>query len=249
VKKAFWKADWFLGLVLTLLFFAAYDSAAIKNLDFSVYDLALQSSVQPASDQVVIVDIDDASIGLIGRWPWPRSEMADMLDMLNKAGASTIGVDIFYSEKQQNQGSDAAMKLANLLQEQGDALMAEADALAAQGKEAEADAKFAEADAKLQQADKVIAEAMKNNGDARLVQAVEQAGNVFMPMFYEAGEALGRPDEELPSYISRMSIENIGEVNPLASPVSAVNLSYPFAELSQVAAGIGYLNVLPSLET
>ncbi len=248
MKTAFWKTDWFLGLVLTLIFVAVYDSSVIKNLEFSVYDLALESSVQPANDDIVIVDIDDASIGLIGRWPWPRSEMADMIDVLSKAEARMIGVDIFYSEKQANSGSSAALKLANLLQEQADALMAEADALAAQGKEAEADAKFAKADEKLKQADDVVAEAMKNDGDARLVQSVQQAGNVFMPMFYEAGEALGRPDAELPPYIEKMSIDNIGEVNPEALPVSAVKLSYPFDALSQVAAGIGYLNVLPSLD-
>ncbi|MDQ6977139.1 MAG: CHASE2 domain-containing protein, partial [Ghiorsea sp.] len=246
MKRAFWKTDWFLGSVLTLLFFAAYDSSIIKNLEFSVYDFALETSAQPANDSVVIIDIDDASIDLIGRWPWPRTEMADMIETLTKAQVRMVGVDIFYSEEQADNGNNAALKLADLLQEQGDALLAEADVLAAQGHEAEADAKFAKADAKLLQADKVIAEAMSKNGDARLVKAVQQAGNVFMPMFYEAGEAFGRPDSTLPPYISRMAIENIGDIDTTAPPISAVKLSYPFAELSQVSAGIGYLNVLRS---
>ena len=248
MKRAFWKTDWFLGVVLTLVFFAAYDSSIIKNLEFSVYDFALESSAQPADNNIIIVDIDDASIDLIGRWPWPRSEMADMIEILSKAQVRMIGVDIFYSEEQVDSGSNAAKKLADLLQEQGDALLAEADALAAQGREAEADAKFAQADAKLLQADKVIAEAMAKNGDARLVKAVRQAGNVFMPMFYEAGEAFGRPNSTLPPYISRMTIENIGDVDASVPPVSAVKLSYPFAKLAEVSAGIGYLNVLPSLD-
>jgi serine/threonine-protein kinase len=226
----------------------AYDSSIIKNLEFSVYDFALESSAQPADDSIVIVDIDDASIDLIGRWPWPRTEMAGMIETLSQAQVRMIGVDVFYSEEQVDNGSNAAQKLADLLQEQGDALLAEADALAAQGSEAEADAKFAQADVKLLQADKVIAEAMAKNGDARLVKAVQQAGNVFMPMFYEAGQAFGRPDSTLPPYISRMTIENIGDVDASAPPISAVKLSYPFATLSQVSAGIGYLNVLPSLD-
>ncbi|MDQ7001592.1 MAG: CHASE2 domain-containing protein, partial [Ghiorsea sp.] len=219
-KRAFWKTDWFLGALLTLVFVAAYDSSVIKSLEFSVYDFALETSAKPANDSVVIVDIDDASIDLIGRWPWSRTEMADMVEILDKAHTRMIGIDVFYSEEQADNGNQASLKLADLLREQGDALLAEADTLAAKGREVEADAKFAQADVKLLQADKVIAETMSNNGDARLVKAVQKAGNVFMPMFYEAGEAFGRPNNALPPYISRMAIQNIGDIDATSPPIS-----------------------------
>ncbi|MDX8387625.1 MAG: serine/threonine-protein kinase [Ghiorsea sp.] len=250
MRRAFWKSDWFLGFGVTLLFLSAYanESALLRNLEFSMYDVALSSSAQPAKNRVVILDIDDQSIDLIGRWPWPRTEMANMIDTLNRAKARMVGVDVFYSEKQANDSNTAAMSLVELLQEQGDSLLEEAEVLASQGNEVGADAKFAQADKKFMRADAEIAKAVASNGDARLVKAVDEAGNVFMPMFYEAGEPFGRPDAALATYISRMGIENVIDADGMSPPISAVKLSAPFAELAQVSAGMGYLNVSPSVD-
>ncbi|MDQ6988356.1 MAG: serine/threonine-protein kinase [Mariprofundaceae bacterium] len=248
MKSAFWKKDWFLGLAVTLFFLAMGSSSMIRSLEFATYDAGVAASAVPADDRIVILDIDDESIELIGRWPWPRTIMADMIDTLNEAGARIIGVDVFFSEKQAYNTDNAALKLASLLQEQGDELLAEAEVYADEGNQEAADQTFDEADAKFAEAEAIIAEAEANNGDARLVNASFQAGNVFMPMFYEAGEPFGRPDEDLPDYVRRMGIENIGDVVENSPPISAIKLSYPFAELSQVAAGLGYLNVSPSVD-
>ncbi len=248
MTKGFWKTDWFIGVVLTLLFLFTYvsGSSLLRSFEFYMYDAGVASSVEPAGDRIVILDIDDTSIELIGRWPWPRSVMADMLENLKQAGVRLVGVDIFYSEKEANKDTDSAEQLFNLLQDQGEALLAEAEALDKQGKQAEADAKFDAADKKFAEADAIAAKALANNGDMRLTQATFEAGNVFMPMFYEAGEPLGRPDASLPDYVERMSINNIGDVAENSPPISAVNLSYPFDELAMVSAGMGYLNVSPS---
>jgi serine/threonine-protein kinase len=248
LSKAFWKSDWFIGVILTALFLSAYVSGAslLRSLEYVMYDAGVASSVVPASDRVVILDIDDTSIELIGRWPWPRSVMADMLLKLKEAGTRLVGVDVFYSEKQANSGADSAEQLFGLLQEQGEALLKEAEALGAKGDSKGAYAKFAEADKKFAEADKIAAKAQASNGDMLLVQSTYDAANVFMPMFYEAGEPLGRPDEKLPDYIERMSINNIGDADETASPASAVSISYPFDELAMVAAGMGYLNVSPN---
>jgi len=248
VIKSFWKADWFLSLVLTLLFLFAYmsGSSLLKNLEFAMYDAGVSSGVDPASDRIVILDIDDASIELIGRWPWPRSIMADMITQLSQSGARLIGVDIFYSEKESGQDTSSAEQLLNLLQEQGEKLLAEAEALNAQGNSEIAEQKIVEADKKFAEADAIAAEMLTTNGDMRLTQATFEAGNVFMPMFYEAGEPLGRPDAKLPDYVERMSINNIGEVDSTAPPLSAIHISYPFDELAMASAGMGYLNVSPS---
>jgi len=246
--KGFWKADWFIGLALTLLFLFAYASGSslLRSLEYTMYDAGVSSSVEPASNRVVILDIDDTSIELIGRWPWPRSIMADMLVQLKDAGARIVGVDVFYSEKEASSGTDSAEQLFQLLQEQGEALLAEAEALDAKNDQAGADAKFDAADKKFAEADEIAATALAGNSDMRLTQATYEAGNVFMPMFYEAGDPLGRPDGSLPDYVERMSINNIGDVDETALPISAINISYPFDELAMVAAGMGYLNVSPS---
>ncbi len=246
--KGFWKTDWFIGLVLTLLFLFAYvsGSSLLRGLEYKMYDAGVSSSVEPAGNRVVILDIDDTSIELIGRWPWPRSIMADMLAQLANAGSRIVGVDVFYSEKEASKGSNSAEQLFQLLQEQGESLLSEAEALDAKGDQAGADKKFEQADKKFAEADEIAATALAGNSDMRLTQATYEAGNVFMPMFYEAGEPLGRPDANLPDFVERMSINNIGDVDETASPISAINMSYPFDELAMVSAGMGYLNVSPS---
>jgi len=44
--------------------------------------------------QVVIVGIDEASLAEVGRWPWPRSRLAALVDRLHAAGVTAIGLDI-----------------------------------------------------------------------------------------------------------------------------------------------------------
>jgi adenylate cyclase len=42
----------------------------------------------------VIVGIDEASIAELGRWPWPRGRLAELIGRLHAAGATAIGLDI-----------------------------------------------------------------------------------------------------------------------------------------------------------
>ena len=217
-NSAFWKSDWFVGLAITLLFCAAYaiGFGPLQSLENTAYDTGVRASVTPADDRIVILDIDDDSIERIGRWPWPRSIVADVIKKLSDAGTRLIGVDIFYSEKQQTpKSAQTHLQLARILKLQG----------------------------KDEEAEKVLAEAREMDEDLRLITATKQSGNVFMPMFFDAGKALGRPDGDLPDYISRMVIRNASDASDGAKPLTAVKLHYPFPELAKVAAGLGYLNV------
>ena len=61
--------------------------------------------VQPHSDTVVIAVIDTKSVDKYGRWPWPRSRIAEMVDALNDYyEVGTIGLDIVFSEPEQAEG-------------------------------------------------------------------------------------------------------------------------------------------------
>jgi len=50
-------------------------------------------------DDIVIVSIDDASLQRIGKWPWPRSVMASVLDRLTDGHPRAVGLDIVYAEE------------------------------------------------------------------------------------------------------------------------------------------------------
>src|SRR5262245_14664010 len=47
---------------------------------------------------VVIVDIDDASLAALGRWPWPRTRLARLVEATHRAGALAVGLDIVMPE-------------------------------------------------------------------------------------------------------------------------------------------------------
>ena len=71
----------------------------LKSLD---QRFKIRGPITPDS-RVVIVAIDDSSLSEIGRWPWPRDRIADLVDnILNKYGAKAIGFDIVFSEEQAN---------------------------------------------------------------------------------------------------------------------------------------------------
>jgi adenylate cyclase len=47
---------------------------------------------------VRIVDIDDASLRRLGQWPWPRSQVAELVERLQAAGAAAVAFDVLFAE-------------------------------------------------------------------------------------------------------------------------------------------------------
>ena len=47
---------------------------------------------------VRIVDIDEISLKKLGQWPWPRTELAKLVNELNELGAAAIAFDIIFPE-------------------------------------------------------------------------------------------------------------------------------------------------------
>ena len=62
--------------------------------------------VQAPGPAVVLVMIDDASLADVGRWPVPRRKVADVVTLLRQAGATTIGIDILFADRETAGGDD-----------------------------------------------------------------------------------------------------------------------------------------------
>ena len=63
--------------------------------------------------RIVILDIDEKSLGEIGRWPWGRSLMADVIDKLfDKHGIAILGFDVVWAERDTSSGIDTLDALA-----------------------------------------------------------------------------------------------------------------------------------------
>jgi adenylate cyclase len=101
-----------LGLILTCL--ALWFSITsikpirqvIERLDHMGYDMHVRSGTLAqqtlTSSPVAIIDIDDKSLQAEGRWPWPRSKLAQLVTELKAQGATVIAFDMFFAEAQRN---------------------------------------------------------------------------------------------------------------------------------------------------
>jgi adenylate cyclase len=120
-------------------------SSFLNKLEAIAYDTRLKFTLPPKQDdpQVVIVDIDEASLAKEGRWPWPRDKLARLTRQLfDRYQARAVGFDVLFAEADRSSGIDVLDTLA-----QGD-LKADklfAEALAARRPELDFDAQFADA--------------------------------------------------------------------------------------------------------
>jgi len=82
-------------------------------MELKTYDLRFLSRgrLEP-SPAIVMAVIDEKSLDTEGRWPWPRSKIAKLVDMLSQDGAKVIGFDIGFLEADENSHSDLALASA-----------------------------------------------------------------------------------------------------------------------------------------
>src|SRR3954463_627960 len=105
MKKAFWKADWFLGLAIAVVMLAVANMTGfIPGLERAAYDLGVRMTSKAPSDKIAVVAIDEQSIANIGRWPWPREVQAKLIDQFSAARAKVIGNTVFFFEPQKDPG-------------------------------------------------------------------------------------------------------------------------------------------------
>lgn len=60
--------------------------------------LAKKRPPQTASEEITVVQIDDAALSRIQKWPWSWDKMAGVINTLTTLGARVIVLDIIYSE-------------------------------------------------------------------------------------------------------------------------------------------------------
>ncbi|SMC29787.1 adenylate cyclase [Andreprevotia lacus DSM 23236] len=97
----------YLRLLLLFLLLLLVDGSVghfTRDADNTVGDMLLRQRAQqrPASDDIVIVDIDQKSLtalmGELGNWVWPRSVYAEMLEGLDAQQPRAIVFDLLFNE-------------------------------------------------------------------------------------------------------------------------------------------------------
>ncbi len=221
-RSQFWRADWFVGLLVVLAVFVLHGATDLfGTLERRYYDFASTSTSRQPSERVAIIAIDDQSIANIGRWPWPRDVQAKLIDQLSAAKAKTVVNTTLFFEPQTDRGMAYIRKMKDLLADP------------ALGPNAASD-----------QLGKVIADAeVALDTDALLAASMTKAGNVLVPSVFTTGVPQGKPDNPLPAYALKSAVDEQGGFS-----VPAIRGQQPIEAIGIAAAGIGHLNQLPDVD-
>ena len=104
----------FFILLIFLIFLKILNPSFIKSISFLSFDLYQKVFAEKKNSDVVIIDIDEKSLGKFGQFPWNRIVFAEILDKLNQSNPKAIGFDIFFTEKDK-QSPDAIIKSYGLV--------------------------------------------------------------------------------------------------------------------------------------
>ena len=236
-KPAFWKADWFLVLIVTIVLFFLGGGDLIQSLERKAYDLGVKaSSSRNPSEKVAVIAIDDQSIANIGRWPWSREVHAKMIDLLAAAKAKVIGNTVFFSEPQVDPGLNYINKFSQLYA--NSSLKNLADPAVQQ---------------ELSQIDALLKEAEQNlNTDRKLAESIHKANNVLLAMLFRLGDPLGKPDQPLPEFMAKNQLfkveDNLSAASNGLLPYPTMEVLIPLAEFGKNAVGMGHLNANPDVD-
>ena len=212
--------DSLIGLLLTLLTLSAFyfSWTPLEELEYRFYDLGSNLRERTPTSPIVIVAIDDDSIAGIGRWPWPRGYIAQMINFLGQSEAKVIGVDIIYSENDLSQG---LLEVRDII-------------------------KGIEADPRLLKNTQVntLYAALKESekrldNDAILAAAMAESKKVILPLFFALGNPVGG-GMEVPDYLK---LNSMAASSP-GQAITAREIVPPISDFAKNALALGHINVV-----
>lgn len=91
-----------------------YQIDLLTRLDAIIYDTKLRLTMPRVIDErVVIINIDEKSLAEIGRWPWSRDRLADLVTkVFDRYGAVLLGMDVLFAEPDRSSGLTVLEDLA-----------------------------------------------------------------------------------------------------------------------------------------
>src|SRR5688572_13803976 len=95
------RATWLIPAAILLLALLARvaDFRPIEGMRLALFDQFQRLAPAEYQDAGVrIVDIDDESLRRIGQWPWPRTELAALINRLADSGAAAVAFDVVFAE-------------------------------------------------------------------------------------------------------------------------------------------------------
>ncbi len=227
LKKFFNLSGFKVALLLTFAVLGIYYLAPnfLAILELKTLDARFLSRGKvPTSDQVVLVTIDEKSLGELGRWPWPRVRVAQLLDALVKAEVKVVGFDIVWAEPDENSQlkvlTEIKQKLAGLKVANRELNRYVAEAL------------------RKADSDRILADSLARSQRAVL--------GYFFHFFPQEGSGKQEsPANEMPPLTAFNVVKITSEEAARVPLFEAVHAEVNLPVLSQAADGAGYFNIFP----
>ena len=202
-------------------------------VEFVLYDGHFHlRGVRRANSQVAIVAIDQGSLNAVGRWPWSRSVMAQLVRRLDEAGAAAVAFDVIMGEPERSPQRQVVDRVRQRLgagaREPG--VRAVLDAMAREG-----------------------------DPDAALAAAIRDSGRVVLASNFVLGQEIptDAPERQGARMKSALGVRKDPTApNPLRNyaerglypPLRAQSETFPIPPLMEAAAGVGHVNNIPEID-
>jgi len=111
-------------LIACILFVRISDPSILEETRLTVFDQYINSLPAQESDQVILLNIGEESLGVFGQYPFPRQQYAQLISDLRKANAGMIGFTIMFPEADRFGGDEV---FASWVKDNGIILSQDAD--------------------------------------------------------------------------------------------------------------------------
>ena len=215
-----------------------FDYDVLQPLEHKVYDALSRLRQRKTGTEVMVVEIDDRSIQQLGGWPWPRSYIAEMVDLLTNYDTHTMGISMLYPARELNTGLQEIENLKSLFDK----------------KPSKSGRKTAT------KMNSMLTEAGKRlDHDSHLIEAVRAARNVVLPLRFSLDEATPDESQKLSAWLTLNSIElNSAPKSPWVlnkkpngfrgifnnHRIQATRIFEPYLDLSKKAGALGHINLI-----
>ncbi|NJO16714.1 MAG: CHASE2 domain-containing protein [Thioploca sp.] len=269
IQEKIWSHDWFISLTIGIILFIMAQLNLLQPLEQALYDAHIRWFNRTAGDQVAVIAIDERSLAQLGDWPWSRTTLAQLIDLLSPQ-AQVISTTLPFNHFQPELGLVyfnelvkfyTHSKLLNPLPKQLEQLNTFLKKLS-ELRTRQSNKQFIKAidefyknsifphelvDTLTTFEDKLQSVRIDLESDQRLATSFKTAGQVVLGIpFTLAQTNHEEPVPNLPNYITAYRLKNIRDqfdhYNLTPQPPTAIHATSPLAIFSENVTGLGYFN-------
>jgi len=230
---------WPAGLGLCIAFLCLLDPGGqIGVLELKTQDARARAHARPTTHtgEIVLLDISEQSLGrlepVFGRWPWPRSAHAEVVEYLARDGAKAVAFDILFPERGRTaQIDESGLRDLSVFAVNADIPEVRGELLAR------------------------LAALKPSAGDDYLAQKTAEAGCVVSPVVFYVDDAEAELSPGMAATGPKLAaVQAALAGSRVPAPASGPDFPRfhtaitPFPELARASRSLGHINFLPDAD-